>query len=92
MQLLSQSVEMQCKMPTNANNMRKMWNVMQCSIKHSDWYFPSFTPTQKTSAWPSDCIFTCRQFHVWLHFWFDVIRKMSKKLFEKNTSVCTKVE
>jgi hypothetical protein len=56
MQLLSQSVEMQCKMPTNANNMRKMWNVMQCSIKHSDWYFPSFTPTQKTSAWPSDCI------------------------------------
>jgi hypothetical protein len=24
MQLLSQSVEMQCKMPTNANNMRKM--------------------------------------------------------------------
>ena len=28
---------------------------MQCSII-SDWNFPSFTQTQKTSAWPSDCI------------------------------------
>ena len=33
-------------------------DVEQDAMQHQlpDWYFPSFTLTQKTSAWPSDCI------------------------------------
>ena len=39
-------------------------DVEQDAMQHRfpDWYFPSFTLTQKTSAWPSDCIHA--DFHV----------------------------
>ena len=53
-------------------------DVEQDAMQHwfPDWYFPSFTLMQKTSAWPSDCI------HADFHVFCSDVKKWANKLFQ----------
>ena len=76
MQLLSWKNQIEWWMQIDMIEMQLCWHWCDAASKLSDWYFPSFTLTQKTGAWPSDCSW-CPTFFM---FWFAVRvdRKMSK--------------